>query len=89
MQKCAMHLFKTHLSQLIDWGLLKLFLGGELTLILLYIMLGLTKIVTSNLSHLLGPIWIVEYLQIVHGLFMLVIFIIWCVEHVVQYYKNF
>ena len=70
---------------IVDLKLLKLFFWDGVTFIGICGILLFKKILMSNLSPLLGEIWIVNYLEMVHDVQILLIFIIWCCIHLVKY----
>ena len=70
---------------IVDLKLLKFFFWDGVTFIGLCGILLFKKILMSNLSPLLGEIWIVNYLEMIHDVYILLIFIIWCCIHLVKY----
>ena len=70
---------------IVDLKLLKFFFWDGVTFIGICGILLFKKILMSNLSPLLGEIWIVNYLEMIHDVYILLIFIIWCCIHLVKY----
>lgn len=70
---------------IVDLKLLKFFFWDGVTFIGICGILLFKKILMSNLSPLLGEIWIVNYLEMIHDVQILLIFIIWCCIHLVKY----
>jgi hypothetical protein len=86
---------------IVDLKLLKFFFWDGVTFIGICGILLFKKILMSNLSPLLGEIWIVNYLEMIHDVHgeiwivnylemihdvqILLIFIIWCCIHLVKY----
>ena len=70
---------------IVDLKLLKFFFWDGVTFIGICGILLFKKILLSNLSPLLGEIWIVNYLEMIHDVQILLIFIIWCCIHLVKY----
>lgn len=73
---------------IVDLKLLMYVLCEGLTLIGICSILLLTKMVLTNLSQLLGEIWIVNYLEMIHNVYMLLISIIWCSIHLMKYVQS-